>query len=249
MSSLSGKVAIVTGASKGIGAAVAKALAEAGASVVVNYSTSLEGADRIAEAITKKGGKAMVVQADMSKAADIKRLFAETKKAFGALDILVNNAAVYKFEPLENVTENEFHRQYNINVLGPVLAIQESLKYFGPSGGSVITISSLAGQTAMPNSVVYSSTKSAVNSVTRVLGAELAARKIRVNSIAPGPVETEGLLATGIKGSDMEKKMIADTPLGRLGRPDDIARVVVFLASEESGWMTGENLTATGGLR
>jgi 3-oxoacyl-[acyl-carrier protein] reductase len=249
MNSLSGKVAVVTGASKGIGAAIAKALGQAGASVVVNYATSREGADRVAAGIKEKGGKAITVQADMSKAADIKRLFAETKKAFGALDILVNNAGVFKFEPLESVTEEEFHRQYNVNVLGPILAIQEALKYFGPKGGSVINVSSVAGQSAMPSSVVYSSSKSALNSVTRVLAAELAPRKIRVTAVAPGPVETEGFVATGFKGSEMEKKMIEDTPLGRIGEPEDIARVVVFLASDESGWVTGERLTVAGGRR
>jgi 3-oxoacyl-[acyl-carrier protein] reductase len=249
MNSLSGKIAVVTGASKGIGAAIAKALAQAGASVVVNYSTSIEGAERVAASIKEKGGKAITVQGDTSKAGDIKRLLTETKKAFGALDILVNNAGVFKFEPLENVTENEFHRQYNVNVLGPILAIQEALKYFGPKGGSVINVSSVASLNNMPSSVVYASTKSALDSVTRVLAAELASRKIRVNAIAPGPVDTEGFASVGLKGSDMEKKMIEDTPLGRLGQPEDIARVAVFLASDESGWVTGERLTAAGGRR
>jgi 3-oxoacyl-[acyl-carrier protein] reductase len=245
--SLAGKVAVVTGASKGIGAGIAKGLAQAGASVVVNYASSREGAERVVAAITGQGGKAVAVQGDMGKAADIQRLFAETKKAFGKLDILVNNAGIFKFEPLEQITAEEFHRQHTVNVLGPILAIQEALKYFGPLGGSVINISSVASLSGMPASVVYASSKSALDSVSRVLSVELAPRKIRVNTIAPGPVETEGFTSVGLKGSDMEKQMIAATPLGRIGRPEDIAGVAVFLASDASGWLTGERLSASGG--
>ena len=249
MSELKGKVAIVTGASKGIGAGIAKGLGAAGAAVVVNYVSSREGADRVVAEITGKGGKAIAVQGDVSKAADVKRLFAETKKAFGAPSVLVNNAGIYAFDPLEAVTEDEFHREFNTNVLGPILTIQEALNHFGPDGGSVINISSVASTSAPPNSVVYSVTKGAVDSIARVLGKELGARKIRVNTIAPGGVETEGVHNAGIIGSDFEKQMVADTPLGRLGQPDDIAGVAVFLASDNARWLTGERITASGGLR
>jgi len=214
MSTLTGKVAVVTGASKGIGAAIAKALAAEGAAVIVNYASSREGADRVVADIAKTGGKARAVQGDVSKSADIQRLFSETKKAFGTLDILVNNAGVYKFEPLEAVTEAEFHRMYNTNVLGLILATQEALKYFGPHGGSVINIGSVASRSAPPQSVVYSSTKGAVDVVTKVLSQELGPRKIRVNALNPGGVETEGVHSAGIMGSDFEKLMIAGTPLG-----------------------------------
>jgi len=249
MSELKGKVAIVTGASKGIGAGIAKGLGAAGAAVVVNYASSKEGADRVVAEITGNGGKAIAVQGDVSKAADVKRLFAETKEAFGTPDVLVNNAGIYAFGPLENVTEDEFHREFNTNVLGPILTIREALKHFGPAGGSVINISSVASESAPPNSVVYSATKGAVDSIARVLGKELGARKIRVNTIAPGGVETEGVHSAGIIGSDFEKQMVADTPLGRLGQPDDIAGVAVFLASDNARWLTGERITASGGLR
>ncbi|MGH6937459.1 SDR family NAD(P)-dependent oxidoreductase [Hypericibacter sp.] len=247
MSELTGKVAIVTGASKGIGAGIAKSLGEAGASVVVNYASSREGADRVVAAIKGKGGKAIAVQGDVSKAADVRRLFDETKKAFGSLDVLVNNAGVFEFDPLEKVTESEFHREFNINVLGSILAIQESLKHFGPEGGSVINISSVASTNPVANSVIYSATKSALDSVTRGLAKELGSRKIRVNAIAPGGVETEGVHRIGLIGSDFQKQMVAATPLGRLGQPDDIARVAVFLASDNSAWLTGERITASGG--
>jgi 3-oxoacyl-[acyl-carrier protein] reductase len=249
MSDLSGKVAVVTGASKGIGAAVAKSFAAAGAAVVVNYASSKAGADKVVADIAAAGGKAIAVQGDMAKSADVKRLFAESTKAFGKLDILVNNAGVYAFAPLEDINEQEFNRQFNTNVLGPILATQEALKHFGNSGGSVINVSSLASTLSMPASTVYSATKSALDSVTRVLSNELAGRKIRVNTIAPGGVETEGTHTAGIIGSDMEKQMVAGTPLGRLGQPDDIARVALFLASDESGWVTGERITAAGGYR
>ncbi|TMI00677.1 MAG: glucose 1-dehydrogenase [Betaproteobacteria bacterium] len=249
MSELTGKVAIVTGASKGIGAAIAKGLGAAGAAVAVNYASSKEGADRVVAEITGKGGKAIAVQGDVSKAADVKRLFAETKKAFGSLDVLVNNAGIYAFEPLENVTEDEFHREFNTNVLGPILTTQEALKHFGLDGGSVINISSVASTSAPPNSVVYSATKGAVDSIARVLGKELGARKIRVNTIAPGGVETEGVHSAGVIGSDFEKQIVAGTPLGRLGQPEDIARVAVFLASDNARWLTGERIAASGGFR
>ena len=249
MSELKGKVAIVTGASKGIGAGIAKGLGAAGAAVVVNYASSKEGADRVVAEITAKGGKAIAVQGDVSKEADVRRLFAETKKAFGAPNVLVNNAGIYAFEPLENVTEDEFHRQFNTNVLAPILTIREALKHFGAEGGSVINVSSVVSTSAVPNSVVYSATKGAVDSIARVLGAELGARKIRVNTIAPGGVETEGVHSAGIIGTDFEKQIVADTPLGRLGQPDDIAGVAVFLASDSARWVTGERIAASGGLR
>ncbi len=248
MGDLNGKVAVVTGASKGIGAGIAKSFAAAGAAVVVNYASSKEGADKVVAEITAKGGKAIAVQGDMSKAADVKRLFAESTKAFGKLDILVNNAGVYAMLPLEDITEQEFHRQFNTNVLGPILTTQEALKHFGNAGGSVINVSSLASTFALPNNAVYSATKGALDAVTRSLSTELAARKIRVNTLAPGAVETEGTHAAGMVGGDMHKQIVADTPLGRLGQPDDIARVALFLASEDSGWLTGERVVAAGGL-
>jgi 3-oxoacyl-[acyl-carrier protein] reductase len=248
MSDLSGKVAVVTGASKGIGAAIAKSLGAAGAAVVVNYSSSREGADRVVADIKAKGGKAVAVKGDVAKAADVQHLFDETKKAFGALDVLVNNAGVYGFAPLEQVTEDEFHREFNINVLGTLLATKEALKHFGPNGGSVINLSSIASM-GVPQAAVYCGTKGAVDAITRGLALELGPRKIRVNAIAPGGVETEGTHSVGIMGSDFEKTMIAGTPLGRFGQPDDIAGVAVFLASDDSGWLTGERLTASGGMR
>jgi 3-oxoacyl-[acyl-carrier protein] reductase len=247
MSELTGKVAVVTGASKGIGAGIAKGLAAAGAAVVVNYASSKAGAERIVADITGKGGKAIAVHGNVAEAKDVQRLFEETKKAFGSLDVLVNNAGVFEFSPLEAVTETEFHREFNINVLGTILATREALKYFGPAGGSVINLSSVAGVKAIPNSVVYSATKGAVNAITRVLANELGARKIRVNAIAPGPVETEGVHELGILGSDFEKQMVAETPLGRIAQPVDIARIAVFLASDSSGWLTGDIITASGG--
>lgn len=248
MSDLKGKVAVVTGASKGIGAGIAKALAKAGAAVVVNYSSSKQGADRVVAEITGKGGKAIAVQGDVSKAADVQRLFQETKKAFGALDVLVNNAGIYQFLPLEATTETEFHRQFNTNVLGLILTTQEAVKHFGPEGGSVINIGSVASDSTPPMSVIYSATKGAVDAVTGVLSKELATKKIRVNSINPGGVETEGAHTAGIVGSDFAKQLIAQTPLGRLGQPEDVAPVAVFLASSDSGWLTGEVIRASGGL-
>jgi 3-oxoacyl-[acyl-carrier protein] reductase len=249
MSRLKGKVAVVTGASKGIGASIAKGLGAEGASVVVNYSSDKAGAERVVKEINANGGKALSVQGDVSKSSDVERIFAEAKKINGKVDVLVNNAGVFQFDPIEAVTEDEFHREFNINVLGPILAIRESVKHFGTEGGSVINISSISSRAAMPHSVVYAATKSALDSVTRVLASELGARKIRVNSIAPGGVDTEGARRVGVVGSDMEKYMVSQTPLGRFGQPEDIARVAVFLASDDSSWLTGERITASGGFR
>ena len=246
---LSGKVAVVTGASKGIGASIAKHLAAEGASVVVNYASSKAGADKIVGEITSKGGKAVVVQADVAKKADIDRLFAESKKAFGALDILVNNAGIYEFVPLEGVTEEHFHRQFNLNVLGLILTTQAAVQQFGPAGGSIVNISSVASSAAPATGSVYSATKAAVDAVTKSLAKELAPRRIRVNAINPGMVETEGVHSAGIADSDFRKQTEATTPLGRIGQPEDIAPAVVFLASSDSSWITGETLYITGGLR
>jgi 3-oxoacyl-[acyl-carrier protein] reductase len=248
MGRLNGKVAIVTGASKGIGAGIAKSFGAAGASVVVNYSSSREGADRVVAQIKGSGGKAIAVQGDVSKTADVQRLFAQAKEAFGTLDVLVNNAGVFQFAPLEAVTEKEFHRQFDINVLGTILSTQEALKHFGSSGGSVINISSVTSANPVLNSVVYSASKSAVDAITKALSKELGARRIRVNAIAPGGVETEGTHTLGVIGSDFEKQLVASTPLGRLGQPEDIAQVAVYLASDDSAWITGERITASGGL-
>lgn len=249
MSKLTGKVAVVTGASKGIGAGIAKELAAAGVSVVVNYASSKEGADRVVAEIQGKGGKAVAVQGDVSKAGDVTRLFAETEAAFGSLDVLVNNAGVYRFGALDEITEEEFHRQFNTNVLGLLLTTQEGVRHFGPEGGSVINIGSAVSQLPLPNMSIYTATKSAVDSITHVLSKELAPRNIRVNSINPGGVETEGTRAAGVVGSDFEKQLIAQTPLGRIGQPQDIGAIAVFLASPESGWLTGEILIASGGMR
>ena len=248
MRELQGKVAIVTGSSKGIGAAIAKELAAAGASVVVNYATSRDGADRVVREITTKDGRAIAVQGDMSKRADVQRLFAETTKAFGRLDVLVNNAGVFNFQPLAEVTEAEFHRHYDTNVLGPILAIQEAVNHFGADGGSVINISSVAARNQTPNSAVYAGTKSALDTVSRILAMELGPRKIRVNSLSPGYTETEGVMSAGINESEMAKDMVAHTPLGRGGRPEDVAKVAVFLASDRAAWITGEVVTVSGGL-
>jgi 3-oxoacyl-[acyl-carrier protein] reductase len=246
---LAGKVAVVTGASKGIGAGIARYLAVEGASVVVNYASSKEGADQVVSEIAKEGGKAIAVQGDVSKQKDIEHLFAETKKAFGRLDILVNNAGVYQFAPLEEATEDQFQRMFSINVLGLIQATRESLKYFGSEGGSVINIGSTVSSLTPPTTVVYTATKGAVDAITRVLAKELGPKKIRVNSINPGVVETEGFHTLGFSGSDFEKQAITQTPLGRIGQPHDIAPVVVFLASSDSAWITGEILQVAGGLR
>ncbi|MFZ0631048.1 MAG: glucose 1-dehydrogenase [Acidobacteriaceae bacterium] len=248
MSRLKNKVAVVTGASKGIGAAIAKGLAAEGAAVVVNYASSRESADRVVQEITAKGGKAIAVQGDVAKAADVERLFAETQKTFGRLDVLVNNAGVYSFSPLEEVKEAEFHRIFDTNVLGTILATREAAKYLG-EGGTVINVGSVVNRLTPPGSVVYTATKGAVDAITHVLARELGPKKIRVNSINPGGVETEGFHTAGLAGGDFEKAMIAQTPLGRLGQPQDIAPIAVFLASEESGWLTGETLLASGGMR
>jgi 3-oxoacyl-[acyl-carrier protein] reductase len=248
MNRLSGKTAVVTGASKGIGAGIAKGLAAEGAAVVINYASSRDGADRVVADIKAKGGKAIAVQGDVAKAADVKKIFAETKQAFGRLDILVNNAGVYNLLPLEEVTEEDFHRHFNINVLGLLLATQEATKLFGDEGGSVINIGSVANDLNTPNTVVYTATKGAVDAVTRVLAKELGPRKIRVNAIKPGLVDTEGTHATGVIGNDYEKQAVARTPLGRTGQPDDIAPVAVFLASDESRWVTGDTLAVSGGV-
>jgi 3-oxoacyl-[acyl-carrier protein] reductase len=248
MSELKGKVAVVTGASKGIGAAIAKSLGAAGAAVVVNYSFSKEDAERVVAGIKANGGKAIAVKGDVAKETDMRQLFAETEKAFNRLDVLVNNAGVYKFLPLEDITEEEFHRQFNINVLGTILATKEAVKHFGQDGGSVINISSTSSA-GDAQAAIYAGTKGAVDAITRGLAAELGSRKIRVNAIAPGGVETEGTHSAGIVGSDFAKAMIASTPLGRFGQPEDIARVAVFLASDDSAWLTGQRLTASGGYR
>src|SRR5438876_4999929 len=231
---LDGKVAIITATSKGIGTAIAKHLAAEGAAVVVNYSSSKEGADRVVDEITKQGGKAVAVRANMAKKAEVELLFSEATKAFGRLDILVNNAGVYEFSPLENVTEEHFHKHFDVNVLGLLLASQAALKYFGPEGGSIINVSSGASTLTPPNTSVYSATKAAVDAITRSLAKELGPRKIRVNAINPGVTETEGVHAQGIVGSDFEKQAVARTPLGRIGQPGDIAPAVVFLASDDA---------------
>src|ERR1700736_1346384 len=246
---LRGKVAVVTGASKGIGAAIAKHLADEGASVVVNYASSKDGAERVVAEITAKGGKAVAVQANVAKTADIQRLFAQTRAAFGRLDVLVNNAGIYEFAPLEQVTAEHFHRQFDLNVLGLILTTQEAVKHFGPDGGSIVNISSLVSTYAFPNASVYSATKAAVDAVTRSLAKELGPRKIRVNAINPGMVETEGVHAAGIAESDMRKQTEVTTPLGRIGQPQDIAPAAVYFASSDSAWVTGETLYITGGLR
>ncbi|HEY4233999.1 MAG TPA: glucose 1-dehydrogenase [Lacipirellulaceae bacterium] len=246
---LAGRVAVVTGASKGIGAEVARQLAAEGASVVVNYSSSKEGADRVVGEITKKGGKAVAVQANVAKDADIRRLFAETKKTYDRVDILVNNAGVYEFAPIEEVTAEHFHKMFDLNVLGLLLATQEAVKQFGSRGGTIINISSVAATSAPPSTSVYSASKGAVNSITRSLAQELGPKKIRVNSINPGMVETEGVRSAGIDESEFRKHYEANTPLGRIGQPQDIAPAVVFLASSDSAWITGESFYITGGLR
>ncbi len=246
---LDGQVAVVTGASKGIGAAIAEQLAAAGAAVVVNYAKSRAGAEAVVQRIAKAGGKAVAVQADVSKVDDIRRLFAETKKAYDKLNILVNNAGIYEFAPLEEITAEHFHKQFDLNVLGLLLTTQEAVKHFGSAGGSVINLSSVAVTLAPPNAAVYSGTKAAITAITRSLAKELGPRSIRVNAVGPGVIETEGLHATGISGSDFERQAQAQTPLGRIGQPRDIAPAVVFLASPESSFITGEILYVTGGLR
>ena len=248
---LAEKVAVVTGASKGIGAEIAKHLAAAGASVVVNYASSSEGANRVVNEITESGGKAIAVQADVSQPADIENLFRETMKAYDRVDILVNNAGIYEFAPIEEVTAEHFHRQFDLNVLGLLLVTQQAIKHFGSAGGNIVNISSVVSTNTPPESSVYSATKAAVDAITRSLAKELGPRKIRVNSVNPGMVETEGTASAGITDSDSDfrKQMEQTTPLGRIGQPNDIAPAVVFLTSSDSDWLTGETLYISGGLR
>ena len=245
---LIGKVAIVTGASKGIGANIATHLAAAGASVVVNYSSSKEGADRIVDLIMKGGGKAIAIQANLSQKAGVDRLFAETEKAYSRLDILVNNAGVYEFGALEAVTEEHYHKQFNLNVLGLLLASQKAVEAFGENGGSIINISSVVGVNPLAGAVVYSATKGAVDNITKSLSKELGPKKIRVNSLSPGMVETEGFHTAGIAASHFPKLVASQTPLGRIGQPDDIGPVAVFLASDDSGWVSGQTILVSGGM-
>ena len=246
---LANQVALVTGASKGIGAAIAKQLAADGAAVVVNYASSRSGADQVVAEITAAGGRAVAVQGDVSRKADIDRLLAETKQAFGRLDILVNNAGIYEFAPLEQITEEHFHKQFNLNVLGLLLTTQEAVKYFGPTGGSVVNISSLVSTLAPPYGSVYSATKGAVDVITGSLSKELGARKIRVNAVRPGLVETEGTHTSGFTSGEFHDQYVANAPLGRIGQPGDIATAVAFLASPDAGWITGETLLVSGGHR
>jgi len=249
MSKLAGKIAVVTGASKGIGASIAEHLAAEGASVVVNYASSKSGADAVVKRITDKGGKAISVQADVSKPEDIKRLFAETRSAYDKLDILVNNAGVYEFVPLESITAQHFHKLFDLNVLGLLLATQEAVKLFSGKGGSIINVSSVAGPMPVATASVYSATKAAVDAVTIALSMELGPRRIRVNSLNPGMVETEGTRSAGIIESDFRKQVESKTPLGRIAVPEDIARAAVFFASDDSGWVTGQTLLVAGGYR
>src|SRR5271155_5701393 len=248
MGELSGKVAIVTGASKGIGAAIARRFAEAGAAVAVNYASSKADADKVVDAIKRDGGKAVAIQANVAKSADVKRLFAETKAKLGAPSILVNNAGVFTFGPLEAVTEEDFHRQFDTNVLGTILATREAVSAFNGEGGSIINLSTIASVNPVPTSVVYSASKAAVDTITRALATELAPKKIRVNAIAPGTTETEGLKTMGLT-MEAAKAMGMVMPMGRMGQPDDIARVALFLASDQSSWLTGERISASGGQR
>ena len=248
MSNLAGKVAVVTGASKGIGAAIAKALAAEGASVVVNYASSKDGADKVVAEITGAGGKAIAIGGSVAKGAEVEKLFAEAKKAYGRLDILVNNAGVYAMGPIETVTEDSFHRHFDTNVLGLLLATKAAVAQFGDEGGSIINVSSVVSKITPPQSAIYTGTKGAVDAITGVLAKELGPRAIRVNAINPGLIDTEGTHTAGFIGSDFEKQALAMTPLGRGGQTNDIATVAVFLASDASGWMTGETLVAAGGI-
>lgn len=251
MLQLNDRVALVTGASKGIGAAIAKELAAAGAAVVVNYANDRTGADAVVTEIMEAGGRAVALRGDVSKSADVRRLFAETAEAFGSLDIVVNNAGVYQPMKIEEITEDEFHREFNTNVLGPLTVIRESLDYFGSNGGSIINVGSGASQMCPPGYSIYAASKSALDAVTRVLAKELAHRAIRVNSVNPGATLSEGTKSAGLygAGSEFERQLVAMTPLGRIGAPSDIAKVVAFLASDDSGWVTGEVILASGGLR
>lgn len=248
MDKLKNKVAVITGASKGIGASIAQYFAAEGAKVVVNYASDKTGAERIATSITNNGGTAVLVQADVSKASDVNRLFEETKNAFGTLDILVNNAGIYQYAPIEELSEESFHQQFNINVLGSLLTIQAALKLFGNEGGTIINISSEVSKTPLPAGSVYSATKAALDAITISLSKEFSGRNIRINSILPGVVETEGSRSAGFIGSDAETKLVANTPLGRTGQPEDIAKTAVFLASEDGAWINGEKISVSGGI-
>lgn len=248
MSKLLNKVAIVTGASKGIGASIAKYFAAEGAKVVVNYASSKEGAEKVVTNITENGGTAIAIKADVSKATEVSQLFEETKNAFGQVDILVNNAGIYQFSPIETFSEESFHQQFNTNVLGSLLTIKEAVTQFDEKGGVILNISSGASTTPPAMMSVYSATKAALDAITISLSKEFSGRNIRINSLLPGGVQTEGTITAGITGSDAEKAMISKTPLGRIGQPEDIAKVAVFLASDDAGWITGEKITVAGGL-
>jgi 3-oxoacyl-[acyl-carrier protein] reductase len=248
MNSLTGKVAVVTGASKGIGAGIARGLAKAGATVAVNYASDEAGAKATVDAIVSAGGNAIAIQGDVSRSADVKRIFEDVQKAYGHIDVLVNNAGVYAFDPLENATESEFYRQFGINVLAPILMTQEALKYFPPSGGSVINLSSIVSENPAPQAAIYAASKGAIDTLTGVLAKELGSRNIRVNTVAPGVTDTEGVRTAGVIGSEFEAAMVGMTPLGRVGTPEDIAPLVVFLASDDAKWLTGERISASGGL-
>ena len=249
MQRLQSKVAIVTGASKGIGAGIARALADEGAAVVVNYASDRAAAEAVVADVTSRGGRAVAIQADVASEADVARLFAETRQAFGRLDILVNNAGVYEFAPIEAVTEDHFHKQFNLNVLGLLLTTKEAVKAFGPEGGSIINVGSGVSRITPPNSSVYTATKGAVDAITGVLAKELGPRHIRVNSINPGMIETEGVRAAGMNEGDFRRWIETQSPLGRIGQTDDIAPTAVYLASSDSKYMTGEALLVTGGIR
>jgi 3-oxoacyl-[acyl-carrier protein] reductase len=246
---LIGKVAVITGASKGIGAGIAKAYAKEGAAVVVNYATSRVGAEKVVAEIVAGGGKAIAVQGSVAKAADVKRLFEETVTAFGKLDILVNNAGIYKFAGIQDITEESFHEMFNINVLGSILAIQQAVKLFGDKGGVIINIGSIVSTLDMPTSLIYTQTKYAIDGLTRILAKELGPKNIRVNSINPGLIETEGSHSSGVMNGEAEKWHVSETPLGRVGKPQDIGKVAVFLASEDSYWVHGETIAVAGGQR
>jgi 3-oxoacyl-[acyl-carrier protein] reductase len=249
MNELVGKVALVTGASKGIGAGIAKGLAEAGASVVVNYASSREGANRIVAEIENAGGKTIAVQADISNIADVEKMFDKTVSTFGRLDVLVNNASVFSHAAIEDITEEQFQQMFNINVLGAIFVTQQAVKHFGDQGGSIINIGSMSSRRFKAGAAVYTATKSALNGITGVFAVELASRKIRVNAILPGFVDTEGSRAFGVLGTEWERQLIAATPLGRVGLPSDLAPVAVFLASDASAWLTGELIAASGGMQ
>ena len=246
---LNGKIAVVTGASKGIGAGIAKELAAQGASVIVNYASAKQDADRVVDEISKRGGKAIAIQGSVANKSEVERLLTEAEKAFGKIDVLVNNAGVYEFKPLEEATEKQFHRMFDTNVLGILLVTQEALKHFNPDGGSIINVGSLASSLTPPTGVIYNATKGAVDAITRTLAKELAPRKIRVNSINPGMVVTEGAVASGYTEGDMRKMFESLTPLGRVGEAEDISPAAVFFASDDSKWITGETLLIAGGLR